>query len=174
MVVLVLGYALTKIKLFRLGNACKTIPDPPPVINPPLCSDVSIWLSIKPKIGISIAKMLNTADNKSLWVPGTNLKINKNSKFKQVNFLTWSNSRFCIQILCSNRHFNCSNICSCLRKKVKKYIFCFKNCFALSLFKLIALKFIHFNNTVMWPSFHSKLWPFSIIHQLTSKQNQLM
>ena len=44
----------------------KTIPDPPPVINPPLCSNVSIRLSIKPKIGISIAKMLNIADNKSL------------------------------------------------------------------------------------------------------------
>ena len=139
-----------KIKLFRLGNACKTIPDPPPVIIPPLCSDVSIWLSIKPKIGISIAKMLNTADNKSLWVPGTNLKINKNSKFKQVNFLTWSNSRFCIQILCSNRHFNCSNICSCLRKKVKKYIFCFKNCFELSLSQ--------------WYNFFLQIWGFCSYH----------
>ena len=29
-------------------------------------------------------------------------------------------------------------------------------------------------NTVTRPSFHSKLWPFSIIHQLTSKQSQLM
>ena len=37
-----------------------------------------------------------------------------------------------------------------------------------------CLKSIHFKNTVTGSSFHSKLWPFSIIHQLTSKQSQLI
>ena len=35
------------------------------------------------------------------------------------------------------------------------------------------LKSVHFKNTVTRSSFHSKLWPFSIIHQLKSKQSQL-
>ena len=38
----------------------------------------------------------------------------------------------------------------------------------------MLLKSVHFKNTVTRSSFHSKLWPFSIIHQLTSKQIQLM
>ena len=39
---------------------------------------------------------------------------------------------------------------------------------------LKLLKSVHFKNTIMHSSFDSKLWPFSIIHQLTSKQSQLM
>ena len=36
------------------------------------------------------------------------------------------------------------------------------------------LKSVHFKNTGTRSSFHSKVWPLSIIHQLTSKQSQLM
>ena len=56
----------------------------------------------------------------------------------------------------------------------------FKNIFSRPLFtiicrsKMLILKSVHFKNTVMRSSFHSKLWPFSIMHQLTSKQSQLM
>ena len=34
----------------------------------------------------------------------------------------------------------------------------------------ICLKSIHFKNTITRSSFHLKLWPFSIIHHLTSKK----
>ena len=38
---------------------------------------------------------------------------------------------------------------------------------------LLLLKSVHFKNTVTRSSFHSKLWPFSIIHQLTWHQNKV-
>ena len=38
----------------------------------------------------------------------------------------------------------------------------------------MLLKSVHFKNTVIRSSFHSKLWPFSLIHQLTLFWCQLM
>jgi hypothetical protein len=48
-----------------------------------------------------------------------------------------------------------------------------RSCHVLPPNKKLGLKFVHFKNTVTGSSFHSKLWPFSITHQLTSKQSHL-
>ena len=82
------------------------------------------------------------SDQERVIVARVRYKDQKLKILRKLNSLTCFHNRFHITIICSNWHFNCSNVCGCLQKK-GSIEFCF-NCSDLCKFLTFSLEFASF------------------------------